>query len=43
MQTSATAATFRADDEPKAKVFSLKAPYMKQGRVTQLGPDERVR
>jgi mannose-6-phosphate isomerase-like protein (cupin superfamily) len=36
MQTSATAAKFRTDDEPKTKLFSLKTPYMKQGRVTQL-------
>jgi mannose-6-phosphate isomerase-like protein (cupin superfamily) len=36
MQTSATAAKFRADDKPKTKLFSLKTPYMKQGRVTQL-------
>ena len=36
MQTSATATKFRADDEPKTKLFSLKTPYMKQGPVTQL-------
>jgi mannose-6-phosphate isomerase-like protein (cupin superfamily) len=36
MQTSATAARFGDDDEPKAQVFSLKTPYMKQGRITQL-------
>jgi quercetin dioxygenase-like cupin family protein len=36
MQTSATAAKFRVDDKPKTKLFSLKTPYMKQGRVTQL-------
>ncbi len=36
MQTSATAAMFHADDKPKTKLFSLKTPYMKQGRVTQL-------
>ncbi|HEX9262847.1 MAG TPA: cupin domain-containing protein [Candidatus Binatia bacterium] len=36
MQTSATAARFGADDKPKAQGFSLKTPYMKQGRVTQL-------
>jgi mannose-6-phosphate isomerase-like protein (cupin superfamily) len=36
MQTSPTAARFRAEDTPKAKMFSLKTPYMQQGRVTQL-------
>src|ERR1700751_228856 len=36
MQTSATAARFGDDNEPKAQVFSLKTPYMKQGRITQL-------
>ena len=36
MQTSATAAKLRAEDKPKTKLFSLKTPYMKQGRVTQL-------
>jgi mannose-6-phosphate isomerase-like protein (cupin superfamily) len=36
MQTSASAARFRADDTPKAQMFSLKTPYMQQGRVTQL-------
>ena len=36
MQISATAAKFRAEDKPKTKLFSLKTPYMKQGRVTQL-------
>jgi len=36
MQTTATAARFGDDDEQKAQVFSLKTPYMKQGRITQL-------
>ena len=36
MQTSATAAKISADDKPKTQLFSLKTPYMKQGRVTQL-------
>jgi mannose-6-phosphate isomerase-like protein (cupin superfamily) len=36
MQTSATAAKFRPGDQPKTQLFSLKTPYMKQGRVTQL-------
>ena len=36
MQTSATAAVFKNEDQPKAQLFSLKTPYMKQGRVTQL-------
>ena len=36
MQTSATAAKIRAEDKPKTQLFSLKTPYMKQGRVTQL-------
>ena len=36
MQTSATAAVFKEEDQPKAQLFSLKTPYMKQGRVTQL-------
>ena len=36
MQTSATAAKIRAEDKPQTQVFSLKTPYMKQGRVTQL-------
>jgi mannose-6-phosphate isomerase-like protein (cupin superfamily) len=36
MQASASAARFRADDKPRAQLFSLKTPYMQQGRVTQL-------
>jgi hypothetical protein len=36
MQTSTSAARFKADDTPKAQMFSLKTPYMEQGRVTQL-------
>src|SRR5215510_11128843 len=36
MQTSATAATYNIEDKPKTKLFSLRTPYMKQGRVTQL-------
>ena len=36
MQTSATAAKFHPGDKPKIQLFSLKTPYMKQGRVTQL-------
>jgi mannose-6-phosphate isomerase-like protein (cupin superfamily) len=36
MQTSASAARFRANETPKAQMFSLKTPYMQQGRVTQL-------
>src|ERR1700741_2134832 len=36
MQTSGTAAQIRAEDKPKTQLFSLKTPYMKQGRVTQL-------
>ncbi|MGH7931176.1 MAG: hypothetical protein ACREQV_25680, partial [Candidatus Binatia bacterium] len=36
MQASASAARFRADDTPRAQVFSLRTPYMQQGRVTQL-------
>jgi mannose-6-phosphate isomerase-like protein (cupin superfamily) len=36
MQTSASAAKIRAEDQPKTQLFSLKTPYMKQGRVTQL-------
>jgi mannose-6-phosphate isomerase-like protein (cupin superfamily) len=30
------AARVRGDETPKAKMFSLKTPYMQQGRVTQL-------
>src|SRR5574341_639471 len=36
MQASASAARFRADDKPRAQLFSLKTPYMQQGLVTQL-------
>jgi mannose-6-phosphate isomerase-like protein (cupin superfamily) len=36
MQTSATAAKLKSQDKPKTALFSLKTPYMKQGRVTQL-------
>ncbi|HVO92096.1 MAG TPA: cupin domain-containing protein [Terriglobales bacterium] len=36
MQTSATAAKLKTQEKPKAEKFSLKTPYMKQGRVTQL-------
>ena len=36
MQTSATAAKLTSQDKPKTQLFSLKTPYMKQGRVTQL-------
>ncbi len=36
MQASASAARVQAEEKPHAKVFSLKTPYMQQGRVTQL-------
>ncbi len=36
MQKSSTAAVFKNYDQPKTQVFSLKTPYMQQGRVTQL-------
>ena len=36
MQKSATAAVFKNYDQPKTRLFSLKTPYMEQGRVTQL-------
>src|SRR5262245_13996694 len=36
MQTSATAATYNIEDKPKTKLFSLRTPYRKQGRVNQL-------
>jgi mannose-6-phosphate isomerase-like protein (cupin superfamily) len=36
MQTSATAAKLTSQDKPETALFSLKTPYMKQGRVTQL-------
>jgi mannose-6-phosphate isomerase-like protein (cupin superfamily) len=36
MQASASAARGQTEERPRAKVFSLKTPYMKQGRITQL-------
>ena len=36
MQASANAARILETDKPKSQKFSLKTPYMKQGRVTQL-------
>jgi mannose-6-phosphate isomerase-like protein (cupin superfamily) len=36
MQASATAARIDKDEKPKSKLFSLRTPYMKQGRITQL-------
>jgi mannose-6-phosphate isomerase-like protein (cupin superfamily) len=36
MQKSATAAVFKNNDQAKTQLFSLKTPYMQQGRVTQL-------
>jgi mannose-6-phosphate isomerase-like protein (cupin superfamily) len=36
MQASANAARLKDQEAPKAEKFSLKTPYMKQGRVTQL-------
>jgi mannose-6-phosphate isomerase-like protein (cupin superfamily) len=36
MMTATAAARFKEDETPKAQKFSLKTPYMKQGRVTQL-------
>ncbi len=36
MQASATAARIPAEEKPHVRVFSLKTPYMKQGRITQL-------
>lgn len=36
MQASANAARILENEKPKSKKFSLKTPYMKQGRVTQL-------
>lgn len=35
-KVSPTAALVREGDEPKIHIFSLKAPYMKEGRITQL-------
>src|SRR5258706_5142538 len=34
--TATAAAKFKEDETPKAQMFSLKTPYMQQGRVTQL-------
>ena len=36
MQASATAAKYEKDEKPQTKLFSLRTPYMKQGRITQL-------
>jgi mannose-6-phosphate isomerase-like protein (cupin superfamily) len=36
MQKSATAAIYKDYVQPKTQLFSLKTPYMEQGRVTQL-------
>jgi len=36
---SPTAARVKEGDEPKVHLFSLKAPYMKQGRITQLAAE----
>lgn len=36
MQASASVARLQPEEQPKAKLFSLRTPYMKQGRVTQL-------
>lgn len=36
MVPATAAARFKEDQTPKAQKFSLKTPYMKQGRVTQL-------
>jgi mannose-6-phosphate isomerase-like protein (cupin superfamily) len=36
MQASATAARIDKDEKPQTKLFSLRTPYMKQGRMTQL-------
>jgi mannose-6-phosphate isomerase-like protein (cupin superfamily) len=38
MKATATAQA-QAKETPKAKLFSLKTPYMKQGRVTQLAAE----
>lgn len=45
MYTPTKVAIQRADEAPRPQVFSLKAPYMRQGRVTQLvarTPDLRI-
>ena len=36
MQASANAARIFETEKPKTQKFSLRTPYMKQGRVTQL-------
>jgi mannose-6-phosphate isomerase-like protein (cupin superfamily) len=36
MQASATAARIQKEEKPQTKLFSLRTPYMKQGRITQL-------
>jgi mannose-6-phosphate isomerase-like protein (cupin superfamily) len=36
MQASATAARIDKDEKPQTKLFSLRTPYMKHGRITQL-------
>src|SRR4030095_9043115 len=36
MQASATAARIKPEEKPQTKLFSLRTPYMKQGRITQL-------
>jgi mannose-6-phosphate isomerase-like protein (cupin superfamily) len=36
MQASATGARIDKDEKPQSKLFSLRTPYMKQGRITQL-------
>lgn len=36
MHASATAARIQAEEKPHAQLFSLRTPYMKQGRTTQL-------
>ena len=36
MQASATAARIDKDEKPQTKLFSLRTPYIKQGRITQL-------
>jgi mannose-6-phosphate isomerase-like protein (cupin superfamily) len=36
MQASASAARIDKHEKPQTKLFSLRTPYMKQGRITQL-------
>jgi mannose-6-phosphate isomerase-like protein (cupin superfamily) len=36
MQASASAARIQKDEKPHTQLFSLRTPYMKQGRITQL-------